>query len=229
MAIYTPVNDFSAKDNLATGNPEKIILGSDMDAETAAIQTAITTAAATAIPEGTDMLFYQAAAPTGWVKDTTSTLNNTALRVTTGDGAALNNTDDVGFTTAFASQTPAGTIASTTVTIPSATGSTSITEAQMPAHYHFVIDESIVTIDTVSTSQSVAGEMDEAGGDTQYDLGGSNSAADAGRSSTVGSGDGHTHSIAAATAHNHTATFSGTALDLEVNYLNVIICYKSAY
>lgn len=41
MSDYTPVNDFSAKDSLATGESEKLILGSDMDAETVALQTAI--------------------------------------------------------------------------------------------------------------------------------------------------------------------------------------------
>lgn len=43
MSEYTPVNDFSAKDSLTTGDPEKVILGADMDAETAAIQTAMVT------------------------------------------------------------------------------------------------------------------------------------------------------------------------------------------
>lgn len=43
MADYTPVNDFSAKDALTTGDSEKIISGADVDAETAAIQTAIAT------------------------------------------------------------------------------------------------------------------------------------------------------------------------------------------
>ncbi len=43
MSDYTPVNDFSAKDSLGTGEAEKLILGSDMDAETAAIQTAVNT------------------------------------------------------------------------------------------------------------------------------------------------------------------------------------------
>ena len=41
MSDYSPVNDFSAKDSLGTGEAEKLILGSDMDAETAALQTAI--------------------------------------------------------------------------------------------------------------------------------------------------------------------------------------------
>lgn len=41
MSDYTPVNDFSAKDLLSPGDAQKKILGADMDAETAAIQTAV--------------------------------------------------------------------------------------------------------------------------------------------------------------------------------------------
>lgn len=42
MSNYTPITDFSVKDALSTGNPSKLILGSEVDAEFAAIQTAIT-------------------------------------------------------------------------------------------------------------------------------------------------------------------------------------------
>lgn len=41
MADYTQITDFSAKDALTTGDPEKIILGADLDAELSAISTAI--------------------------------------------------------------------------------------------------------------------------------------------------------------------------------------------
>lgn len=41
MSDYTQITDFSAKDALPTGNSEKIILGADVDAEFAAIATAI--------------------------------------------------------------------------------------------------------------------------------------------------------------------------------------------
>ena len=43
MSDYSQVTDFSAKDALTTGDPEKIILGADVDAELAAIATAIAT------------------------------------------------------------------------------------------------------------------------------------------------------------------------------------------
>jgi hypothetical protein len=43
MSDYTQITNFTAKDGLATGDPEKIILGSDVDAELAAIAIAIAT------------------------------------------------------------------------------------------------------------------------------------------------------------------------------------------
>ena len=43
MSDYTQITDFSVKDGLSTGDPEKIILGSDIDDELGAIQTAIGT------------------------------------------------------------------------------------------------------------------------------------------------------------------------------------------
>jgi hypothetical protein len=69
-------------------------------------------AAAREIPSGSIMLFVQTAAPTGWTKDTTSH-NNKALRVVTGTAASGGS---VAFTTAFASQTPSGSVATTTTT-----------------------------------------------------------------------------------------------------------------
>lgn len=41
MSDYSQITDFSAKDSLPTGDSEKVILGSDVDAELAAISTAI--------------------------------------------------------------------------------------------------------------------------------------------------------------------------------------------
>ena len=70
------------------------------------------------IPAGSVVLFYQAAAPTGWTQVTTQ--NNKALRVVSGTGAGTGGSVD--FTTAFASGLSAG--------------ATTLTTAQMPAHTH---------------------------------------------------------------------------------------------
>lgn len=45
MSDYTQITDFSAKDALASGDPEKTIIGADVDAELAAISTAVATKA----------------------------------------------------------------------------------------------------------------------------------------------------------------------------------------
>ena len=83
----------------------------------------------------------------------------------------------------------------------------------------------------LTTLVRTGGFADTQGGDTtnaaEYRIAGTATAATLGKSSSVGSGDGHTHTIGAATAHNH--SFSGTAIDLDVQYLNVIVCTKDAY
>ena len=43
MSNYTPITDFGAKDALSTGNPSKLILGTEVDAEFDAIATAVAT------------------------------------------------------------------------------------------------------------------------------------------------------------------------------------------
>tara|TARA_B100000427_G_scaffold118999_1_gene99162 strand:+ start:7402 stop:9195 length:1794 start_codon:yes stop_codon:yes gene_type:complete len=57
-------------------------------------------------PSGTKMIFQQSAAPTGWTK-ITSSVDNKALRLVSGNVGSGGNT---GFTTAFASYTPAGNV-----------------------------------------------------------------------------------------------------------------------
>ena len=50
MSNYTKTTNFAVKDSLASGNPAKIIKGSEIDAEYANIQTAVATKADTASP-----------------------------------------------------------------------------------------------------------------------------------------------------------------------------------
>ena len=53
------------------------------------------------VPDGARLLFYLSSAPSGYVQVTTTSLNNSALRVVTGTGAGLGGS--LAFTTAFAS------------------------------------------------------------------------------------------------------------------------------
>ena len=58
MSNYTKTTDFEAKDSLPTGDSEKIIRGSEFEAEFDAISTAIGTKADTAGPTFTGTLTF---------------------------------------------------------------------------------------------------------------------------------------------------------------------------
>ena len=83
-----------------------------------------TTAAVTAFPSGTVMLFVQSAAPTGWTKSTAH--NDKALRVVSG---SVSSGGSVAFSTAFASQ-------SISASWSGSIGATTLSIAQIPSHTH---------------------------------------------------------------------------------------------
>lgn len=190
--------------------------------------------AAAAFDSGTVMLFAQTSAPTGWTKNTT-TGDNSALRVTTG---AAGTGGSVAFTTAFASQTPAGTVANQTATNQSYTptgsvtitsvagsaGSTTLSTPQIPSHSHPV----------------TAPLSNDFGNQSGYIYGNAGIGTHTNGSAGAGGNGGHTHPFAfssgsgtfsggAATilqnAHNH--TFTGTAINLAVQYIDVIRATKT--
>jgi len=161
-----------------------------------------------AFPSGTKMLFQQTAAPTGWTKDTTH--NDKALRITSG---SVSTGGSVAFETAFASHTPAGSVS---VSI----AGTALTEAQLPSHKHA---QGVSFASGLSASQGWTtrfGSDNNTGVFTrsaQYGSPPTND--DYPFTSSVGSGDEHTHGV-------DTATFSGTAINLDVSYVDVIIATK---
>lgn len=69
---------------------------------------------------GTRMFFFQASAPTGWTKLTTSAYNEAAIRMTTGTGGGTGGSDN--FSTVFSSSR--------------STESHTLTLSQIPSHTH---------------------------------------------------------------------------------------------
>jgi hypothetical protein len=136
------------------------------------------------LPAGTTMLFVQTSAPTGWTKSTTH--DNKALRVVSGTASSGGS---VAFTTAFASQSVAGTV-----------GSTTLTTSQIPSHSHTTLS------DLFGVSGGGAQVITTISGTT-----GSRS----GVTAVEGGGGSHTH------------TFTGTAINLAVSYVDVIIAVKA--
>jgi hypothetical protein len=92
-----------------------------------------------AIPAGTNMLFFQASAPTGWTQYTSA--DNRALRVVSGTGGGGGGS--IAFSTMFTGAYPVG--------------STAITEAEMPSHTHGVTDPGHSHIYGAVTAGSGAG------------------------------------------------------------------------
>jgi hypothetical protein len=178
-----------------------------------------------AFPSGTKMMFVQTAAPTGWTKDATH--NNKALRVVSGT-ASTGGT--VAFTTAFASQAVSGSIANATATNQNATAtnqaatqggtvaSHTLTIAEMPSHTHtyfsFGFNGSQGNSPDTRAKYPTTRTTDPTGG------GGGHSHGFTG-SSHNHTQDAHTHTQ---NAHNH--TFTGTAINLAVQYVDVIIATK---
>lgn len=193
-------------------------------------------------PAGTLMLFQQTAAPTGWTKQTTH--NNKALRVVSGAAGSGGST---AFTSVFAARTPAGSVsvsgsnsggsvANTTVT-GSVSGSnsggsvsnTTLTTDQIPSHLH----------------SSTSGQflLDNGGGGSQGFAGGGTIVGLSPNTTSTGGGNSHGHGFTNPTwsgsvslnAHNHSftnptwsgsASFSGTSMDFDVQFVDLIIASK---
>jgi hypothetical protein len=188
--------------DLADVNDGTISLVSpDFDAAT------IGSVAIDAFPSGTKMLFQQSSAPTGWTKETTH--NNKALRLTTG---SVSTGGTQGFTSAFDSYTPAGTL---NIVI----AGTALDQTQIPSHYHYVVNNDTNSTPVQST-ESVTYQSAGGLGNDDYHLGGTTTTPTRGKTSSYGSGATHTHSVT-------TKTFTGTADNqFDVQYVDVIIAAK---
>jgi len=124
------------------------------------------------LPSGTRMSFQQTAAPTGWTKDTTAAINNSACRFVTGTASSGGS---VGFTTAFASQAVTGT--------NGASAAYTLATADIPSHSHVV------------TGYQVLG----GGGLPQYSASATNASSPS--TGETGGGGSHSHGAASFTGN----------------------------
>jgi hypothetical protein len=122
-----------------------------------------------------------------------SSHNDKALRVVSGTASSGGST---AFSSVFASRTPQGTVGNTTLTV-----------AQMPAHSHVLSGER-VSEDNNNTAGSTY-PLREGGGSNLSEFTTASGTADT--IEETGGGQSHTH------------TFTGTAMDFAVHYVDVII------
>lgn len=185
---------------------------------------------------GTAILFQQTTAPTGWTKSTTH--NDKALRVVSG---TVGSGGTVAFTTAFASKTPAGSVSVATsigtlavgigtlaAGIGTLTGgAVTLSTAQIPSHTHSITSYMNNTLTAGSYNHFVA--------DSNYPIGSVRGTLDI---NSTGGGGSHSHGISGSPSLSGaptltgspsitSATFTGTAIDLAVQYVDVIIATKN--
>ena len=170
--------------------------------------TDLNTVTTPAFPSGTRMLFQQTAAPTGWTKDTAN--DDKALRVVSG-------TVGSGGTNAFSTldATAVGTVSSS---ISGSTASHILTVSQMPAHNHSGVVQQREDYNPTSgsTTQTPLGF-----GDTRS---GSRASASPLTIDNTGGGGGHSHGVGTLAV---TSAFTGTANQLDIAYVDVIVAQKN--
>jgi hypothetical protein len=166
-------------------------------------QATAAAASSPSVPSGSVMLFFNAAAPTGWTQNITQ--NNKALRVVSSAGGGTGGS--VAFTTAFASQPVTGSVSLGSLTISGTTGSHTLTTAEIPSHAHY-IGNAVIT----------------GGGPFAAGVGSGNFSFGAWSDNAGGNGS-HAHSFSGSTSGS--ATFTGNAINLAVQYLDLILCTKN--
>ena len=204
-------------------------------------------------PSGTKMLFQQTSAPTGWTK-ITSSVDNKALRVVSGSVSSggnqaftsafasrtpAGNVGSSGNSTASFSGSVSGNTgnsgASTSnVNTGGNVNNHTLSNNQMPSHSH---STSFRNHQNYGSNQGDGTRQGENANST-YNIGTNNSGG-SGSHSHGFSGSGHSHNVNNHTHsfsanfsgntgnHTHNAgSFSGTAMDFAVQYLDVIICSK---
>jgi hypothetical protein len=155
---------------------------------------------------GTVMLFQQTSAPTGWTKITTH--NNKALRVVSGNAGSGGTT---GFTSVFASRTPAGTVSGTT-TGGGVNGHT-LSVSEMPNHAHGFTPQ--VALNLGSGLVGVSRVQAASGG---------NGVGITGIVNAEGGNGSHAHGFSNPA---FSGSLSGSPMDFSVQYVDVIFASKS--
>lgn len=154
---------------------------------------------------GSTMLFIQATAPTGWVKETGN--NDCALRVTTGTPTTGGTN---GFTTCFPGANRS--VSATAPAISASAGAATLSSTQIPSHTHPYTTKSPIGV-TYSSALSVSPLQ------TRYTV---LTSGQPGNIGSGGTGGSHSHTMPASPV-----SIVGTSLALSLKYLDAIFATRS--
>jgi len=164
------------------------------------------------IPSGTQALFFQSAAPSGWTQNTDASINTTTLQVVTGTGGGTGGAD--AFATVFtgSKSTAPGSILFDDLTSASASAGTlavgayTLSTPEIPSHNH----------PTSMTNTGYGTKDDTIPITSPVTL------------SAQGGGGSHSHPISGglSLAGNADATTALTVSNMNIKYANVIACSK---
>jgi hypothetical protein len=199
---------------------------SEEEAKSVLVSDIIASAPVAEFDSGTQMLFQQAAAATGWTQDISPTFDQATVRVSMGNAPLSTGGTEV-FSDVYQDQPVGGTVVvdTTNFTI----SPTALTEANLPVHTH----GSGLRIQNNEPSK-VAGAI---GGATEiFEAPSSPKSANIVNDDAIQSvytspaegsaGTGHTHPTAPLN-HNHTGPFTGgTVGNMGLKYSDAIICSK---
>jgi hypothetical protein len=166
-------------------------------------QSTAAAASSPSVPSGSVMLFYNASAPSGWTQNITQ--NDKALRVVSSVGGTTGGS--VAFSTAFASQPVTGSVSLSGLSVAGSVQSHTLTSTELPNHAH--------TIPNVITT---GGGNNWVGNGPSFGIGGATNV-------DGGGGAGHSHGFSGSVTGS--ASFTGNAINLAVQYLDLILCTKN--
>lgn len=149
---------------------------------------------------GTRMTFNQTNAPTGWTKDTGT--DNAGFRLVSG---SVSSGGSVDFTTAFASQTPTGSVSTSISSISGSAGATTLSTPQIPSHSH---------------------PSGFSGVDGLFQTAPFTPSTGPGNTGATGGGGSHTHPFSFSSG-SASSSFTGNAINLAVKYVDLIIAQKN--
>ena len=169
----------------------------------------------TTLDAGTQMVFLQASAPTGWTQNTASTLTNASLRVITSGTAGTGGTDAFG--TVFAAKNTSGSSTAdvsplTVDTASLSVGATSISTPTLASHSHGI---------SLPNQQVGRNIQNPANHRTTNSI----------QTGATGGGVGHSHPISGSASVAGTIGAPSVALSvpsMDIKYANVIVASKDA-